>query len=152
MLNVVLYQPDIANNVGSIIRSAVAFDCELHIIEPCGFIFDLNKIKKTALDYIDHAKIIRHKSFDLFLQEEIIKKNNRLILASTKGSVNYQKFTFNNNDYVMFGRESSGVPDDVFYKINHRIFIPTSTKVRSLNIANACSIIIAHALSSIANH
>lgn len=148
MLKVVLFQPDIANNVGAIIRTCVAFECELHIIEPCGFVFDLNKIKKTALDYLNYAQIIRHKSFDLFLQDEIINKNCRLILASTKGSINYCKFVFKNNDYIMFGRESSGVPDDVFNKIDQRIYIPTSQKVRSLNIANACSIIIAHAHTS----
>ncbi|GDX35962.1 tRNA (cytidine(34)-2'-O)-methyltransferase [Alphaproteobacteria bacterium] len=148
MLKVVLFQPDIANNVGAIIRSCVAFDCELHIVEPCGFVFDLNKIKKTALDYLASAVIIRHKSFDIFFNEEIVKKNQRLVLATTKGDISYRKFSFNVNDFIMFGRESCGVSEDVFNKANHKIFIPTSSKVRSLNIANACSIIVAHAVSS----
>ena len=147
MLKVVLYQPDIAQNVGAIIRTCVAFDCELHIVEPCGFIFDLKKIKKSALDYIDYAQIIRHKSFDFFYQEQIIKNNHRLILATTKGSIDYKKFVFDKNDFIMFGRESCGVPDDIFQKINHRIFIPTSNKVRSLNLAISCSIIIANAVN-----
>jgi len=95
MPKIVLYQPDIAGNVGTIIRSCVAFNCDLHIIEPCGFVFDLNKIKKSALDYLPFCKIFRHDSFDIFFNNEILKNNSRLILASTKASLNYRNFNFN---------------------------------------------------------
>jgi len=149
MPSIVLYQPDIALNVGSIIRSCVAFNSYLHIIEPCGFVFDLHKIKKSALDYIQFVKIFRHHSFENFFDQEILDKQQRLILASTKASCNYCDFNFNNDDFIMFGKESSGVPEEIFYKINHRIFIPTTKNVRSLNIACACSIILAKACEKI---
>ncbi len=144
MTKIVLYQPDIAGNVGSIIRTSVCFDSELHIIEPCGFPLDMNRVKKSALDYIHHAKIFRHTSFEEFFQNEIIAKNQRLILATTKGSVDYRKFDFAENDFLMFGRESAGVPDDVANKSHHRIFIPMKNQMRSLNVAISCGIILAH--------
>lgn len=148
MTKVVLFQPDIAGNVGTIIRTCVCFDCELHIIEPCGFPFDVQRVKKSALDYFHHAKIFRHSSFENFFKTEIIEKNQRLILASTKGSVDYRKFKFEKNDVLMFGRESAGVPDDVALSAHHRIFIPMKNEMRSLNVAISCGIILAKAMEN----
>lgn len=146
MTKIVLYQPDIAGNVGTIIRTCVCFDAELHIIEPCGFPLDMHRVKKSALDYIHHAKIFRHASFEDFFQSEIIKKNQRLVLASTKASVDYREFIFDKNDFLMFGRESAGVPDDVHEKAQKRIFIPMKNNMRSLNVAISCGIILARAV------
>ncbi len=145
-MKVVLYQPDIAGNVGNIIRTCVCFDCELHIVQPCGFPFDFHRVKKSALDYIEHAKIFLHASFEDFFAAEIIQKNQRLILASTKASTNYRSFKFEPNDVLMFGKESAGVPQDVFDKAHERIFIPMKNKMRSLNVAVSCAIILAHSL------
>lgn len=145
---IALFQPDIAGNVGTIIRSAVCFDVEVHIVEPCGFPFDMQRVKKSALDYINHAKIFRHFSFDDFFKNEITAKNQRLVLASTKGSEDYCKFNFVKNDVIMFGRESAGVPEDVFLKSHRRIFIPMKNGMRSLNVAISCGIILAKALES----
>lgn len=145
MIKIALFQPDIAGNVGTIIRTCVCFDVELHIIEPCGFPFDLQRVKKSALDYFDHAKIFRHASFEDFYASEIAKKNQRLILASTKASSDYRKFKFEENDVLMLGRESAGVPDDVFTKADERIFIPMKNNMRSLNVAISCGIILARA-------
>jgi tRNA (cytidine/uridine-2'-O-)-methyltransferase len=142
MIKIALYQPDIAGNVGTIIRTCVCFDVSLHIIEPCGFPLDMNRVKKSALDYIEHAKIFRHSSFENFFSTEILAKNQRLILASTKASLNYRKFVFEENDVIMFGRESAGVPDEVSSKANHRIFIPMKNNMRSLNVAISCAMII----------
>jgi len=147
-MKVVLYQPDIAGNVGNIIRTCVCFDSELHIIQPCGFPFDFQRVKKSALDYIHHAKIFLHDSFEDFLKSEIIPKNGRLILASTKGSVDYRKFSFEKNDFLMFGKESAGVPQDVFEKSDYRIFIPMKNQMRSLNVAVSCAIILAKSLEN----
>ncbi len=144
MAKIALYQPDIAGNVGAIIRTCVCFDSELHIIEPCGFPLDMNRVKKSALDYIHHAKIFRHASFEEFFQTEILDKNQRLILASTKGSVDYRKFNFTENDFLMLGRESAGVPEEVFEKSHQRIFIPMKNQMRSLNVAISCAIILAY--------
>ncbi len=145
MTKIVLFQPDIAGNVGTIIRTCVCFDLELHIIEPCGFPFDIQRIKKSALDYIDFAKIFRHQSFEEFFETEIIEKKQRLILASTKASLDYRKFEFDKNDCLMFGRESAGVPDYIAQKADHRIFIPMKNNMRSLNVAISCGIILGRA-------
>lgn len=145
MSKIALYQPDIAGNVGTIIRTCVCFDSELHIIEPCGFPLDMQRVRKSALDYIDHAKIFLHASFEDFFATEILEKNQRLILASTKASTDYRKFNFEKNDVLMFGRESAGVPQEVFDKAHHRIFIPMKNQMRSLNVAISCGIILASA-------
>lgn len=144
MLNISLYQPEIAGNVGSIIRTSVCFGVTLHIIEPCGFPFDIKRIKKSALDYIDHAKIILHNSFDEFYQQ-ILAQNMRLVLASSKASHEYQNFKWNKNDMLLFGNESSGVPDRVKDLCHEKIKIATSENSRCLNLAVACGIITAQA-------
>jgi len=145
MIKIALFQPDIAGNVGTIIRTCVCFDAELHIIEPCGFPFDMQRVKKSALDYIHYAKIFRHASFEDFYATEIVTKKQRLILASTKASTDYRKFEFAENDFLMLGRESAGVPDDVFAKADERIFIAMKNNMRSLNVAISCGIILARA-------
>lgn len=146
MVKVVLFQPDIAGNVGTIIRTCVCFDVELHIIEPCGFPYDVQRVKKAALDYFDKAKIVRHASFEDFFRDEIEQKNQRLVLASTKASKDYRDFDFDKNDVLMFGRESAGVPDDVALKAHARVFIPMKNGMRSLNVAISCGIVLAKAL------
>ena len=100
MLKIVLFQPEIAGNVGSIIRCCACFDAEFHVIEPLGFPFDLQRIKRSAMDYIESVKIVRHPSFENFFAENILKNNARLILASTKGREDVQGFKFKDNDYM----------------------------------------------------
>lgn len=146
MTKIVLFQPDIAGNVGTIIRTCVCFNTELHIIEPCGFPFDMQRVKKSALDYIDHAKIFRHSSFENFFSTEILEKNQRLVLATTKGSVDYRKFIFTKDDVIMLGRESAGVPDSISELAHKKIIIPMKNNMRSLNVAISCGIILAKAL------
>lgn len=149
MPSIALFEPEIAGNVGTIIRTNACFNAPLHIIEPCGFPFDMQRIKKSALDYIEHAQIIRHNSFDAFFQSEIIAKNRRLILATTKGDTNYSQFKFNESDIILFGKESAGVPDGVASLAHTKIFIPMQNKMRSLNIAISCGIILAQAVTSV---
>jgi tRNA (cytidine/uridine-2'-O-)-methyltransferase len=144
MLKIALYQPEIAGNVGSIIRTAVCFDAELHIIEPCGFPFDMKRIRKSALDYIDYAKIILHNSFEEFYQN-ITAKNMRLILASSKASKEYQDFEYGQNDMIIFGNESSGVSQKVSNLCDEKIKIATSDNARCLNLAISCAIILSRA-------
>ena len=151
MAKIALYQPDIAGNVGAIIRTCVCFDSELHIIEPCGFPFDMRRVKKSALDYIDKAKIFRHAAFENFFNQEILEKNQRLILASTKAKnaeeeSDYRKISYTENDVIMFGSESSGVPLEVAKKAHRQILIPMKNNMRSLNVAISCGIILARAV------
>ena len=144
---IALFEPEIAGNVGTIIRTSACFGTPLHIIEPCGFPFDMRRIKKSALDYIEHVQIVRHNSFASFFAQEISAKNCRLILATTKGSVDYREFDFRENDIILFGKESAGVPKDVALQASEKIFIPMQNQMRSLNIAISCGIILARAVS-----
>lgn len=147
MPEIALYQPEIAGNVGTIIRTCACLGAVLHVIEPCGFPFDIQRIKKSALDYIEYVEIVRHSSFEEFFLHEIIAKNRRLILATTKGDQPLQQFKFKKNDIILFGKESAGVPEIVVSKANAKIFIPMKNEMRSLNIAISCGIILATAIA-----
>ncbi len=140
MVKIALFQPEIALNVGSVIRTCACFDLELCIIEPCGFPFDMNRIKKSALDYINHIKISRFNSFEEFYEKEI-NSNSRLILATTKCNNNFREFKFAKNDVILFGMESAGVPEFVAQKANEKITIKMKNQMRSLNLAISCAII-----------
>jgi tRNA (cytidine/uridine-2'-O-)-methyltransferase len=145
MLKIVLFQPEIAGNVGTIIRCCACFNAELHLIEPLGFPFDLQRIKRSAMDYIDSVKIFRHNSFENFFDTNILKNNSRLILASTKGEENVKNFKFKNDDVILFGKESAGVPDFIHSKANHKVLIKIENNKRSLNLAISCGIFLAKA-------
>ncbi|MBL6664926.1 MAG: tRNA methyltransferase [Rickettsiales bacterium] len=149
MIKIALYKPDIAENVGAIIRTCVCFDLELIVIMPCGFPFDINRIKKSAMDYINYAKITKYGGFEDFYDKEIKETKSRLILASTKASTNYKDFAFKDNDVVMFGRESSGVPHEVFALSDERVLIEMKNNMRSLNVAISCGIIASFACNSL---
>lgn len=146
MTAIALYEPEIAGNVGAIIRLSVCFDLELHIIEPCGFPFDMKRIKKSALDYIDHARIVRHNNFQEFYKSEVKEKNQRLILATTKGSLDYSKFEFQKDDIILFGKESAGVTQEIADIADAKVFISMKNNMRSLNVAMSCAIIAAKAI------
>ena len=151
MLKIILFQPEIAGNVGSIIRCCACFDAEFHVIEPLGFPFDLKRIKRSAMDYIDSVKIFRYASFDNFFEENILKNNNRLILASTKGTLDVHEFKFQENDFILFGKESAGVPDFIHSKAHHKVLIKMKNNQRSLNLAISCGIFLAKASFDISN-
>jgi len=148
MLKIVLFQPEIAGNVGAIIRNCAVFGADLHIIEPCGFPFDMNRIKKSALDYLKFVKIIRHQSFQIFYETNFEKKNARLILATTKASKNLFDFQFNENDFIIFGNESSGAPQEVHQVSDFRVKIFMEA-FRSINIATSTGIFLAKARNDI---
>lgn len=131
-IHIVLFQPDIAQNVGAIIRIAACFDCNLHIIEPCGFPFDLKKIRVSAMDYLDKISIKRHKSWQEFLATE---EPNNLSLLTTKTNTLLQDYEFQDNAYLVFGRESAGVTNEVEKSCHHKFKIPISEHTRSLNLA-----------------
>ena len=111
-VKIALYQPDIAANVGAILRLGACLDVAVEIIEPCGFPFDMRLIRRVALDYIDHVNLHRHSSWAAF-QAAPERAGERLILLSTKGAVRYDEFAFRRGDTLLFGRESAGVPREV---------------------------------------
>jgi len=143
MFNIALYQPDIPQNTAAIIRLCSCFNTTLEIIEPCGFHLDDKRLKKVAMDYLDKSKIITYKSYEKFL---LNKKNSRIILMTTKAKKNYYNFKFKSQDTLLFGRESAGVPKNVYDNSYEKLRIPLKKNARSLNISIAAAITLSEAL------
>ena len=118
---IALYEPDIPQNTAAIIRTCSCLGADLEIIEPCGFIFDDKRFKRVVMDYMDKKIIKFYSSYDEFFKR---KKNQRVILMTTKGSTPYNKFNFKINDTILFGRESAGVPENIHSLVNKRLKIP----------------------------
>lgn len=146
-MRLALYQPDIAQNVGSMIRLCACFGVPLDIIEPCGFPFDVKRIRQTSLDYIEHITLARHNSWQAYLdfcnQQQ---PDARLVLLTTKGSTAHPEISFRENDILLMGRESAGVPADVAARADLKVRIPMAAHARSLNVAQAATIMLSEAL------
>jgi tRNA (cytidine/uridine-2'-O-)-methyltransferase len=140
---IALYEPDIPQNTAAIIRTCACLGAKLEIIEPCGFLLTDNRFKRVVMDYMDKNQIEFYQSSEKFFEA---KKNQRIILMTTKASVSYTKFKFETNDTILFGRESAGVPENVHRLIKNRLKIPMKNKMRSLNIASSVAIILAENL------
>ena len=140
---IALYEPDIPQNTAAIIRTCACLGAKLEIIEPCGFLFSDKRFKRVVMDYMDEKTIEFYQSSEHFFKS---KKNGRVILMTTKGSISYSKFKFETNDTILFGRESAGVPEKIHEKVNHRLKIPMINNKRSLNLASSVAIILAESL------
>jgi len=145
-MELVLFQPDIPQNTGSLIRLAACMRVPLHIIEPCGYPFDDKRLRRTSMDYFDLAQITRHVSWEKFLDFRQTHHSGRLLLLSTHAKENYTQFAFERNDMLLLGRESAGVPDYVRNIAQGQLRIPVQSKARSLNVAQAASMILGEAL------
>lgn len=143
MIKIALFQPDIPQNVGAAMRFCACLGMELHIIEPCGFVWDARKIRQAALDYAEQATVIRHDSWDAF---KTALPESRRILMTTKAAMPYTEFEFQSNDILLAGRESAGAPDYVHNQSDARVLIPLQAGTRSLNILNASAMIAGEAL------
>lgn len=143
MIRVALFQPDIPQNVGAMMRLCACTGVGLDIIEPCGFPWDDRKIRQAGMDYIDSVNYMKHSAWTDFREQTA---GRRIILMTTKASVPYTGFTFTNQDILLAGRESAGVPDDVHAAAHARIMIPMQPGLRSLNIVNATAMILGEAL------
>lgn len=142
-IKVALYEPDIPQNTAAIIRTCACLGATLEIIEPCGFLLSDKRFKRVVMDYMDEKEIKIYRSSEHFFKS---KKNQRVILITTKGSESYLDFKFDKNDTILFGRESAGVPDKVHKSIKDRLKIPMKNDKRSLNIASSVAIILAESL------
>ena len=140
---IALYEPDIPQNTAAIIRTCACLGAKLEIIEPCGFLLTDKRFKRVVMDYMDHNQIEFYQSSDKFFEA---KKDQRVILMTTKGSISYTKFKFNSEDTILFGRESAGVPESIHQLIENRLNIPMNNNVRSLNIASSVAIVLAESL------
>ena len=143
---IALYEPDIPQNTAAIIRTCACLGAKLEIIEPCGFLLSDKRFKRVVMDYMDENQIKFYESSNQFFEK---KKNQRIILMTTKATVSYTKFKFNINDTIMFGRESAGVPSKVHKMIKDRLRIPMKQNMRSLNVASSVAIILAECLRQI---
>ncbi len=143
---IALYEPDIPQNTAAIIRTCACLGAKLEIIEPCGFLLSDKRFKRVVMDYMDYSQIEFYQSSEKFFEA---KKKQRVVLMTTKGSINYTKFKFKPNDTILFGRESAGVPKKIHKIIKNRLKIPMNNQVRSLNIASSVAIVLAESLRQI---
>jgi len=143
LIKVALYEPDIPQNTAAIVRLCACFGARLDIIEPCGFFLSDKRFKRVVMDYINKCKIKSFKDFTEFKKD---KKNERIILMTTKAKKKYFDFKFNQNDTILFGRESAGVPNSVHKIANYKLIIPIQKEARSLNIVSSVAITLAEAL------
>lgn len=144
-VSIAMYQPDIPQNLGAMMRLCACMDVELHIIEPCSFPLNERKIRQSAMDYGNIVKLTRHSdwdSFDAYAKEQ----TKRIVLMTTKSASPYLDTEFKNGDILLAGRESAGVPENVHNRADTRIVIPMAGSARSLNIVNATSMILGEAL------
>ena len=143
LIKVALYQPDIPQNTAAIVRLCACFGARLDIIEPCGFFLSDKRFKRVVMDYINKCKIKSFKDFTEFKKD---KKNERIILMTTKAKKKYFDFKFNQNDTILFGRESAGVPQLVHKSVDYKLIIPIQKETRSLNIVSSVAITLVEAL------
>ena len=140
---IALFEPDIPQNTAAIIRTCACLGAKLEIIEPCGFLISDRRFKRVVMDYMDEKDINFYKSADIFFKS---KKDQRIILMTTKASISYTNFKFEKNDTILFGRESAGVPEEIHKLLNNKIKIPMESNKRSLNLASSVAIILAECL------
>lgn len=144
-MQLALYQPDIPQNAGTILRMAACLDIGCDIIGPAGFDLSDRGLRRAGLDYIDHVRIAHHPSFSSFDRSRR-EAGRRLILLTTAGTEIYTDFGFSMNDTLLFGRESAGVPETVHEAADARLVIPMKTGLRSLNVAVSAAMVIGEAL------
>ena len=142
---IALYQPDIPQNTGTILRMAACLDIHVHIIEPCGFALNDRTLRRAGMDYLERAAFTKHLSWEHFCDWHK-GEDTRLVLATTKASRPFIDFEFANGDILLFGRESVGVPNEVHARTDDRITIPMHEGERSLNLAISTAMIASEAL------
>ena len=149
-MRLLLYQPEIAQNVGTILRMCACFEIHVDIIGPCGFVFDDKKLRRSSMDYIDLCTYSLFDSWTHYEQEVLnFYKHKRLIVTTPRAETYHHCFDFQEIDIIMFGCESSGLPDEILQLSNHKISIPMASQARSLNIAMASGIVLSAALQKI---
>jgi tRNA (cytidine/uridine-2'-O-)-methyltransferase len=141
-LRLALYQPDIPQNAGSLMRLCACLDVAMDIIEPCGFLLTDRNFRRAGMDYRDGADLSRHGNWDTFRA----KAPGRLLLLTTKSARPYAGFAFAPSDTLVLGRESAGVPESVHDTVDARLLIPMRPGMRSLNVAQAAAMVLGEAL------
>ncbi len=148
VMRIALYQPDIAQNTGTILRLGACFGVPVDVIGPTGFDMSDRSLKRAALDYLPFVDLTRYVSFDAFVERRAESSNgrSRLVLLTTKAEASHTDFVFAPDDTLLLGRESAGVPDSVHDLADARITIPMRPGLRSLNVAVAAAMVLGEAL------
>ncbi|NBN76873.1 tRNA methyltransferase [Microvirga tunisiensis] len=150
MPDLVLYQPDIPQNTGTMLRMAACLNVKVHLIEPAGFPLSDHALRRAGMDYLERAALIRHvtwAAFEAWREAE----GRRLVLASTRGSIAYTRLDYAPDDLLMLGRETAGVPESVHAAADARVLIPMAEGLRSLNVAISAAMILGEALRQTGN-
>ena len=147
-MRLALYQPDIPQNTGTILRTAACLDVTVDIIEPAGFDFSDRTLRRAGLDYLSAVALTRHQSWNTF-QATRQHEKARLILLTTKAAKPYFRYRFQMNDILLLGRESAGVPDHVHEAADERLVIPMRSGQRSLNVAVAAAMVLGEAMRQV---
>jgi tRNA (cytidine/uridine-2'-O-)-methyltransferase len=142
-MRIALFEPEIAQNVGAVLRLGACLGAAVDLIEPMGFAWDDRRVRRTAMDYIDHVNVTRHPDFETF-RATIAPR--RLVLFTTKGRQSAYQFAFQPDDVLLFGKESAGVPQAVADACDAKVRIPIEPSVRSLNLATSTALALGEAL------
>jgi tRNA (cytidine/uridine-2'-O-)-methyltransferase len=145
MVAIALYQPDIPQNTGAMLRLTACLGVAAHVIGPAGFDISDRALRRAGMDYIDHATFVRHLDWKAF---EAWRGGNggRLVLMTTKASLPYTDFAFDAGDVILLGRESAGVPEEVHTAADARLIVPMAENLRSLNVATTAAMVLGEAL------
>lgn len=144
-MRLALYQTEIAQNVGTMLRLAACFGVPVDVIEPVGFPWDDKRFRRAGMDYLDLVSVTKHVSFEAFWAQ----KTGRVVLLDVKATTPYTEFSYQPSDVLMVGREADGVPDAVFHLCEEVVRIPMRPETRSLNVALSAAIGLSHALWSL---
>ena len=142
-MRIALFEPEIAGNVGAILRLGACMGAAVDLIEPMGFAWDDRRVRRTAMDYIDHVAVTRHAGFDAF---KATIAAQRLVLFTTKSSQSAYDFAFSADDILLFGKESAGVPTMIAEACHAHVRIPMRPQVRSMNLATSAGLALGEAL------
>jgi len=147
-MRLALYQPDIPQNTGTLLRLGACLDLPIDIIEPCGFLFNEKAMRRAGMDYLDFSNYRRHDSWESFLnyRKEHPEEYGRLILFTTKAKQSFLDFKFKHNDVILMGRESAGVPENVHNLADSQLLIPMNPQARSINMAVSAAMAVTEGL------
>ena len=157
-MRLVLFEPDIPQNTGALLRLGACLGIAVDIVEPCGFLFDDKRLRRAGMDYLEAVEMVRHRSWDAYrtVARKDARKDarrdarkdplGRLVLLTTRAQTRYTDFAFQSGDNLLLGRESAGVPEAVRAEVDAHLLIPMQSGIRSLNVALAAAMVLGEAL------
>ncbi|MHA1153920.1 MAG: tRNA (cytidine(34)-2'-O)-methyltransferase [Alphaproteobacteria bacterium] len=145
-MRLVLFEPDIPQNTGALLRLGACLGVPVDIVEPCGFLFDDKRLRRAGMDYLEAVEMVRHRSWRAYRAAARKAPPGRLVLLTTRGATRYGDFAFRPDDNLLLGRESAGVPETVHTEADARLLIPMRSGTRSLNVALAAAMVLSEAL------